>query len=69
MSFKEINMFALFFILSLILIGVYIAGIAVIMALITFSNWFALLLIGWILAGLYGLIVAVWSLLEWSADI
>lgn len=69
MSFKEINMFALFFIILLTLIGVYVAGISIIMDLITFSNWFALLLIGWVLAGLYGLIIAVWSLIEWSANI
>lgn len=69
MSFKEINKFALYFILSMLLVMIYIAGIAFIMALITFSNWFGLLLALWILLGAYALIVFIWLLLEWSTDI
>lgn len=69
MSFKEINAFALFFIFTMALIGIYITGIGFIMALITFSNWFGLLLALWILLGAYALIVFIWLLLEWSTNI
>lgn len=67
MSFKEINMFALFVVASFALIGVFIGVLAFILALTTLSNWFILLLIAWFFGGLYGLVVAIWSLLEWTA--
>lgn len=69
MSFKEINAFALFFILTMALIVIYISGIAFIIALITFSNWFGLLLALWILLGAYALIISIWLLLERSTNI
>lgn len=67
MSFKEINMFALFVVASFALIGVFIGVLAIILALTTLSNWFILLLIAWFFGVLYGLVVAIWSLLEWTA--
>lgn len=69
MSFKEINRFALFVVASFALIGVFIAVFAFTLALTVLSNWFVLLVIAWFLGGLYGLVMAVWGLLEWSTDI
>ena len=67
MSFKEINMFALFVVVSLALCCLFIGVLVFIFALTTLSSWFILLLIAWFLGGLYGLVVAIWSLLEWTA--